>query len=226
MVFLHINNTLTQTCPGPVDQAWRKSSEKYKVNHPHQQFPLVLLLTVELLIPNDPLQRLLCKTDIIQKYFYTFGNGLLQLVAILFLLFISLITIMVTLQQIGNEHKVFRWHHITWKNSLLPKLLKVSSSGQRQWHKENLCSKQNCLLKGKLFENVLPQWTNFWAFCFLMSILDKDFSYFSGKFRNFNILQSLCKILSPEAIGEDKYGKVEEGGRREARGKRLTLNIC
>ena len=48
-----------------------------------------------------------------------------------------------------------------------------------------------------------------------MSILNKDFSYFSGKSRNFNILQSLCKILSPEAIGEDKYGKVEEGKRRD-----------
>ena len=48
-----------------------------------------------------------------------------------------------------------------------------------------------------------------------MSILNKDFSYFSGKYRNFNILQSLCKILSPEAIGEDKYGKIEEGKRRE-----------
>ena len=171
MLFLHINNTLlSHHTDMSWPKTWRKSSGKYEVNHPHQQFPLVLLLAVELLIPNDPLHRLLCKTDIINnknpKIFYTFGKGLLQLVAILFLLFISLITIMVTLQQIGKEHKVFRSHHISWKNSLLPKLLKVSSSGQQQWHKENLCSKQNCLLKGKLFENVLPQWTNFWAFCF------------------------------------------------------------
>ena len=63
--------------------------------------------------------KLILSTTKIEKTFYTFGNGLLQLVAILFLLFISLITIMVTLQQIGKEHKVFRSHHITWKNSLL-----------------------------------------------------------------------------------------------------------
>ena len=107
-VFTHQQYSSILTHRLGLAQVGRKSSEKYRVNHPHQQFPLVLLLTVELLIPNDPLQRLLCKTDIIQKYFYTFGNGLLQLVAILFLLFISLITIMVTLQQIGNEHKVFR----------------------------------------------------------------------------------------------------------------------
>ena len=127
-------------------QARRKSSEKYKVNHPHQQFPLVLLLTVELLISNDPRHRLLCKTDIINnkntKIFYTFEKGLLQLVAILLLLFISLITIMVTLQQIGKEHKVLRSLHNAWKNSLQPKLLKIflprdSSSGIKKIYVQN-----------------------------------------------------------------------------------------
>ena len=43
--------------------------------------------------------KLISSTIKIQKYF---EKGLLQLVAILFLLFISLITIMVTLQEIGS----------------------------------------------------------------------------------------------------------------------------
>ena len=43
-------------------------------------------------------------------FFTSSQNGLLQLVPILFLLFISLITIMVTLQQIGKENKVSSSH--------------------------------------------------------------------------------------------------------------------
>ena len=66
-VFTHQQYSPILTHRPVLSQAWRKSSEKYKVNHPHQQFPLVLLLTVGLLIPNDPRHRLLCKTDIINN---------------------------------------------------------------------------------------------------------------------------------------------------------------
>ena len=45
-----------------------------------------------------------------------------------------------------------------------------------------------------------------------MSILNKDFSKISGKFRNFNILQSLCKICLLERsakINRERRGEGE-----------------
>ena len=59
---------------------------------------------------------------------------------------------MVTLQQIGKEHKVLRSLHNAWKNSLLPKLLKIflprdSSSGIKKIYVQN-----KIVCKGKTLE--------------------------------------------------------------------------